>query len=152
VCRDVAGDGRRFASGQLRFGRLLELDHLALEVGEILEALVHRRESQIRDVVETAQPFQHGDADAIAADLAALGAKLLLDLRGECLYGVVVEPAGRGVFEAVAELLPVERLVGAIALANHDAELVDPLVGREPPTTGEALAPAPDRRAVLAGA
>ncbi len=67
----------------LRFGRLLELHHFALEVGEILEALVHRREPQVRDVIEAAQALEHGDADAVAPDLAAFGAQLLLDLAGE---------------------------------------------------------------------
>ena len=103
-------------------------------------------------MIEPAQSLEHGDADAIAADLAAFGAQLLLDLGREALDGVLVEPPGRGVLDAVAELLAVERLVRAVALAYHHAELVDPLVGREPPSTGEALSPAPDRRAVLAGA
>ena len=80
------------------------------------------------------------------------GAQLLFDLARQTVERVLVEASGRGVLDPVAELLPVERLVRAVALAYDDAELVDPLVGREPTATGEALAPAPDRRAVFADA
>ena len=65
--------------------------------------------------------LEHGDADAITADFAAFGAQLFLDLAREALDGVLVEPSGRGVLEAVAELLAVERLARAVAFAHdHD--------------------------------
>src|SRR3954465_13437666 len=52
---------RRAGAPLARFGRgrLLELDHFALEVGQLLEALVDRREPEIRNRVEVAQVLEH---------------------------------------------------------------------------------------------
>ena len=71
---------------------------------------------------------------------------------GQRVERVLVEPAGRGALDAVAQLVAVERLAGVVPLAHDEAVLVDPFVGREPAPAGEALAPAADRRAVFAGA
>ena len=68
---------------------------LALEVGDVLEALVDRREAQVGDVVEAAQPLEHGQADPVAADLAALGPQLLLHLGRDGVDRRLVEPVRR---------------------------------------------------------
>src|SRR5262249_3681543 len=51
--RLVSGCSRRFANGLglalLRGGRLLQFAHFALEIGEVVEPLVDRREAQIGD-------------------------------------------------------------------------------------------------------
>src|SRR5262249_30566072 len=120
------------------------------EVGKILEALVHRREAQVRDVIEPAQLLQHGDADAVAPDLAAFGAELLLHTARERVERVVVEAAARRSLEPAPKLLALAPFAGPAALHDHEPVLVDPLVGREPLPAGQALPAPADRGAVLA--
>src|SRR6516165_594135 len=52
-------------SALFRLRRLLQLADLALEVGEVLEPLVDRREPEVGDVIEGPQPFQHGHPDPV---------------------------------------------------------------------------------------
>ena len=51
-----------YARARFRGGRLLELDHLALEVTQVFEALVDRGEAHVRHRIELAQPLEHGAA------------------------------------------------------------------------------------------
>src|SRR5436305_13455838 len=55
-------EDRARAAGLAVLGRrgLLELADLTFEVGEVFEALVHRRESQVCHGIERPQAFQHG--------------------------------------------------------------------------------------------
>ena len=61
-------------SGYRRLGSvgLLELHDLALEVADVLEALVDRGEAQVRDRVEGAQALEHGQPENSLRDLGAL--------------------------------------------------------------------------------
>src|SRR5262245_2535256 len=91
---DCKGLSRIPVSGRtdLRSGALLELGDLPLEVAEVLEALVHRREPDRRDRVEGAEALEHGAADPLARDLVAPPARRLLDLTRERLDCRFVDP------------------------------------------------------------
>ncbi len=101
-------------------------------------------------MIETAEPVEHGDADAVTADVAALGAQLFFDLTRCRVQRILVEPSGRGSFDAIAQLVAVEGLLGSVPLAYDEAVLVDAFVGGEPSPAGQALTAAPDRGAILA--
>src|SRR5439155_8011319 len=115
-----------------------------------LEALVDAGEPEVGHVVELAQSLEHGDADALAVDLAAVDPHQLFDLGADRLEHEVVDRAVlRSGPHAVDQLGPAERLPLPRALDDDDRHLLDPLEGGEPPAAAEALAPPPDGAAVL---
>src|SRR3954447_16249091 len=124
---------------------------LALEVLEVVEALVDAREPDVCDVVELAQLLHREGADQRRRDLGrALRPKLRLDLVGRPLGGIVGDrSAGQRLAQARGELLAVELLPSAIALDDDEPGGLDPFVGREPRRTGRALPAAADRRGIV---
>src|SRR5262245_55782806 len=121
---------------------------LALQVLEVVEALVHAREADVGDLVQLAELLHRQRTDPRRRHLArTLGPELRLDRVGRLLGGVVGDrPAGQGLPEARGELLAVELLAVAVALHDDQAGGLDPLIGREPGRAGAALAAAADRR------
>src|SRR5215210_5925863 len=141
-----AGPGRT----PLRLGRLLEHRDLALEVGDVLEALVDGREPQVRDGVDRLQALEHRETDAFARDLRPGGAHLLLDLAGQRRHRALGDRAtGHRVCDAGRELDPLERLLDARPLHDDQRELLEPLVGGETTPARDALAPPADGRAFV---
>src|SRR4051812_48574527 len=57
--------------GSLGGSGLGEQPRLPFEVTDVTEALVDAREPDVGDLVELAQPLEHGDADLLARDLRA---------------------------------------------------------------------------------
>src|SRR4029079_15469558 len=53
-------------------------------------------------------------------------------------------PAGQGLADAGLELVGVPGLPRAVALDQHEPDVLDALLGREPAAAGSAVAPAPD--------
>ncbi len=119
----------------------MELAHLALEIGEVLEALVDRSEAQVGDVVEPAEPLEHGHPDPVARDLAADCPQLLFDVGDQPVDRGVVEASGRGALDPGTELRRQERFGRARPLADDEGRFFDPLIGREPATARQAFAP-----------
>ena len=60
-------------------------------------------------------------------------------------------PAGEGLADAAGELLPIERLLRAVALDDHETHLLDALEGRVPAPARAALAPSTDGHAAFGG-
>src|SRR6266508_2918867 len=134
-------------------GRLVELDDLALEVGDRLKALVDGGEAKVRDRIEDPQPLEDREAEPLARDLVPLGADLLLDLPGERLdRGLVDLAAGDSPVDARGELRPLEGLLVTRSLHDDERQLDDPLLGREATAAGQAFAPAAHCHAVVGGA
>ena len=124
-----------------------QLVHLALEVLEVLEALVHGREPDVGDVVQRAQPVHRERPDA-----RGLGSRtgptprssLSIGVRGT-FRGVVGDGApGQRLRQAGRQLVPVELLARAVALDDDQARGLDALVGREAGRAGRALPAPPD--------
>src|SRR6266536_6148804 len=134
----------------LRLGRLLQHRDLALEVGDVLEALVHGREPQVRDRVERLQTLEDRQADALARDLRARGPHLLLDLGRQRRHRPVGDrTTGHRALDAGLELVARKRLLGARSLDDDQGQLLETFVGREATTARDALAPSPDGRSVV---
>src|SRR5690242_16322464 len=127
----LSGPGSRAGSAAFRSGGLLQLADLTLEIGEVLEALVDRRESQVRDRIEHPEMLQHGHADAVAWDLGALGPQLLFDLADHRVEGRLVDARGGGPLDPGAQLGPVEGLGLPRPLAHDHRDVLDALVGGE---------------------
>jgi hypothetical protein len=94
------------------------------------------------------------DIDRGAGDFKGV---LSLEIGGRNFAGQLDEStappaAGNGDANAADDLRPVERLAGPVALDDEQRHLLDPLEGREPRTTGKALATATYGRAVVGGA
>src|SRR5688572_8544130 len=68
-----------------------EEDDLALEVGEVLEALVDADEAEVGDLVEVAEAVEDGAADLFGRDVRAFETEALLDLDAERLEGLVAD-------------------------------------------------------------
>ena len=54
-----------------------------MEITDVGETLVDRRESEIGDIVEVAQSFEDGDTDLLARHLGPFAPERLLDLQRE---------------------------------------------------------------------
>jgi hypothetical protein len=140
------------AGPPLGFGGLAEGDHGSFEVGRGLEALVDGGEPQVRDRVEDLESLQDAQAQPLALDLSAAGPGFLLDLGGEGLDCFRSDgAAGDGPFDSSDQLGSLEGLTLARAFDDHEWELDDTLLGREPAPAGQALAPTTDGRTVVAG-
>src|SRR4051794_28966821 len=84
--RGHPGAGSGLARVELRADLLVEAVDLALEVLEVLEALIDAREPDVGDLVELAELGHRELPDARARDFQhALGAELRLDLVGGLL-------------------------------------------------------------------
>src|SRR5207247_378915 len=119
----------------------LELVDLALEVGQILEALVDRSEAQVRDRVELAQALEHRHADLLARDLGPAVAQGFGELDDDRVHGVGLEPSARGARDARGELGVLERLDTPRALAHRERHVERALERRESTAAREALPP-----------
>ncbi len=139
----------RASSAPLGSGRLLQLPDLAFEVREILEALVDRGEPQVRNRIEPTQALEDRHADAIAGNLAARGAHLLLDVGDDGVDRRFVEAATRRAFDTGADLRAIERLGEPRALAHEHRDFLDPFVRGVAAATRETFTPAADRDRVL---
>ena len=73
---------RQRSTFPLRLRGLGEQSHLPLEVTEVLETLVHRCKSQIRNLVRLPQMFEYRYADLLARDLVTRPRAALLPLVG----------------------------------------------------------------------
>jgi hypothetical protein len=140
------------AAAPLGLGGLAERDHRPFEVRGGLEALVDGGEPQVGDRVEDLESLQDPQAQTLALDLSAAGPGFLLDLGGEGLDRFGPDgAAGDGPLDSSDQLGTLEGLTLAGAFDDHERELDDALLGREPAPAGEALATATDRRAVVGG-
>src|SRR5262245_66475034 len=138
------------ALATLRFRGLLELHDLSLEVADVLEALVDRREAEVRDGIKGAEVLEHRQAEEPALDRRTRAPGPLLDIVGDDPGGVGRHrPSRDRELDAGLELGAVERHELARALPDQERGLLVALVGREPLTTGEALPPAPNRGALV---
>src|SRR3954454_3235573 len=118
---------------------------LRLEVGEVVEASVDGREQERRHAVEASQSAQNALADPLGLDDASAPACLARDLVGEVLKVAHLDGAlVGGAQHAAHELLLVELLARAVALADVEHRTLDALVGREALAAARALAAAPD--------
>jgi len=72
----------------LRRRRLREERQLALEVGGIVEALVHAGEADVRHVIDLSQPVEHEQADLLRRHLACAD-QLLFHAGGDRFEGVI---------------------------------------------------------------
>src|SRR5438477_5000165 len=121
----------------------LEALELGLEVREILEAPVNARKEQCRHAVEPHEPAQHPLADPFRFDLPPTPARLARDPVGELLQVADLDRAlVRCAEHSADELVAVELLAPAVALAHHEHRAFDPLIGREALLAARALAPA----------
>ena len=145
VAGGSGGLGRPLSA--LGLGGLLELADLTLEVGEVLEALVDRREPQVRDrgrapAAARARPCRPGRSRPrrpSARSSSSTSATSCVDRRR-------VEPAVADRSMPARSLARSNGSVAPDALARRaSGDLLDPLVGREPAAARQALAPAPDR-------
>ena len=131
----VGEDAHRARFSLLRRAVLREQRvHLALEVLEVLEALVDGREPDVGDVVERAELVHRQRADPGAGHLGrARRAELRLDLVRGALGRIVGDGApGQRLGQAGRQLVPVELLAGAVALDDDEARGLDALVRGEP--------------------
>src|SRR6476659_7408632 len=124
---------------------------LALQVLQVIEALVDAGEPDVGDLVELAELVLGERPDPGRVHLGrAFGAQLGLDLVGGTLGGIIrARATGQRLAEAGGELLAVELLAGPVALDDHEAGRLDPLVGREPGGAGGALAAPADRGRIV---
>ncbi len=124
-----------------------QLVNLALEVLEVLEALVDRCEADVGDVVQGAQLLHRERTDAGARDLRQAGAaQLALDRVGGALRGILGNRAsGQRLRQPGRQLVAVELLAGAVALDDDQPRGLDALVRGEPGGAGGALAATADR-------
>src|SRR4051812_46688809 len=141
VERELARPGERLGADALE---------LRLELAEVVEVAVDGREHHARDGVELDEPAQRQLADQLGVRLWAEPADARGDRVGQRLelsvgHGPLV---GRPV-EAAQELLAVEALALAVALADRHRLGLRALVGGEALAAALALAAAPDRVAGL---
>src|SRR5215207_55029 len=132
---------------------LLGVDRIdfAFEVLEVLEALVHASEPDVRDLVDRAQLLHGQRSNPGRWHLRRAGCPQLgLDLVGGLLGGAVRNGTTRQrLAQPGRELRTVELLAGAVALDDNQARRLDALVGREPHRARRALAAAADRGRVV---
>src|SRR5579862_3258916 len=137
----------------LRRGRLGQQPGIAgfpCEVVRLGEPLVHTGETEVGDLVEGTQPFEHGEPDLFGADLGPGEPHLLLHLERDIVELRVGEgPVFRGGPQAGDDLGAVPRLAVARPLDHQQGHVLDPLIGGEAPAAAQALPPPPDRRSVL---
>src|SRR6266508_633536 len=106
---------------------------LALEVLEVLEALIDAGKSDVGDLVDVPQLVHGQSPDSRGRDLARAGRPQLgLDLVGGGLGDSVADGATRQrLAQAGGKLVAIELLARAVALDDHQPGRLDPLVGRE---------------------
>src|SRR5918996_927114 len=129
-----------------RKGVVLEAPDYGLELVEVGEVPVDRRELDRAHGVHAREATLGQVADALGGDLGALPVHLGGDPRRHRLDLLLADgaPAGRA-REPALQLLAVEALARAVPLYDGGALLLDPLVGGEALPAGVALAAAPDR-------
>src|SRR5919204_4100526 len=105
----------------------------ALEVLEILEALINACEPDVGDLVDLAQLGHRQSADSRRGNLALPGRPQLgLDLVGRDVGGVVGHRSPRErLAQSGRELLPIEFLSRAVALEDDESRRLDSLICRE---------------------
>src|SRR3954452_14352030 len=127
---------------------LEEQSELPLEIPGRLEVLVNTRVPEIAHLVGPLHRPQGRGAHDAGGHLGALLAHTRLD-PVERLVDLDVGhgPPGQGLPDPGLELVAVPRLSGAVALDQDEADVLDALVGGEPPAAGAAVPTAPDRLA-----
>src|SRR5664280_1892631 len=149
ICLDPPGR----SPGGLRFDLALRVErvHLALEGGEILEALVDAREADIGDVVQHAKLVHRQLADPCRLDLrGAARAERGLDLVDCPFSGALGDrPPGERLAEPGSELFAIKLLANPVALDHDEPGRLDPLVRREARPAGQAFAPPADRGRIV---
>src|SRR3990172_2640670 len=131
--------------------RRVERVDLALEVLEILEALVHGRETDVGDLIERAKLLHGQLPHPRAGDLGdAAAAQLGLDLVGRLLGRRIGHgAAGQRLAQAGRQLVTIELLAAPVTLGDDEARRLGPLVRREPDAADGALPAPPDRAPVV---
>ena len=148
--RTLIAAGR--AVGSRRAALVEERVDLALEVLEVLEALVDAGEPDVGDLVDpraaspcASVPIRDDGTSLEPAERSSAS------ISSAALLGGAVghRPAGQRLAQARGELVAVELLARAVALDDDQAGRLDALVGREPRGAGGALAPAADRGRIV---
>src|ERR1700754_3771199 len=120
-------------------------DHVR-ELVDVLEAAIHRRETDVGDLVDLLEFAHHELADAVARDFALTGRQqLVLDAFDRRVDRLGIDrPLAQREMKAERQLRPI--VVGATAVLLHDRRQVEfgPLVGREATVAGLAATPALD--------
>src|SRR3954454_5932738 len=103
---------------------------LPLQVLQVVEALIHAGEADVRDLVELPQLLLGKTAHVSRRHFRhALRPQLGLDLIRRLLGGIGAHgPPRQRLAEARGELLPVELLASTIALDDDETGRLDPLV------------------------
>ena len=99
--------------------------------------------------------FLHGQlTDAHAGDFTVVGAEQrLLNAAYRTLQRFVADrPLGAGTHHGVEQLLPVERLTGAVLFDDHKRNSLHDLIGRKAHMAAQAFAAAADALTVFGGA
>src|SRR5690606_29882477 len=139
--------------GQLAFTGQLALEPVELlaEVGDVLERAVHRGEAHETDVVELAQFGDHELAHAARRQFAFGGHAQLVHDRAHRRLDLFFRhrPLVQRAVHAGAQLARIEGLAPAVVLDDGRQLELDGLERAEAFAAGLALAPAPDRRAVV---
>ena len=90
--------------------------------------------------------------DLLGGDLRAFPAQPLLDPIHELLHLELRDrPVLGGLQDPRRDLLPPERVPRVVPLADHEPDVLDPLVGGVAAAAGCALAPTADRRSAVGG-
>src|SRR5262245_56926494 len=130
------------------FGGLFLLQQqaeLPLEIACRLEVLVDARVAEVPDLVGPLQRAERRRADHAGGDLGPLLADPRLDAVEHLVdLDVGHRPAGQGRADAGLELVAVPGLAGPVALDQDQTDILDALVGGEPPAACAAVAPPPD--------
>src|SRR5215469_654262 len=124
--------------------------NLVLEVGERLEAPVHRGEPQVCDLIEVPERAEDGKANLMRGNLAAAPApdRVLYLLREQRQLIFADGPALACAPNTADDLVPVERLGDAASLGNGQDHR---LLSGEAATTGGTRPPTADRGAIITG-
>src|SRR5579859_7588216 len=138
---------KRESRRRLRAARAQDLLDLALDLLQVHELSVHRREADVRDLVEVAQAVHDHLADLAARDLhPARPAQLRLDVVDDGPQPLRRDVALLGrLLQAVEQLLRVEVLAAAVLLGDEERHRLDALVRRESLPALQALTPPSNR-------
>ena len=123
------------------------------EVARIAEVFVDAREPNVGDVVERLEANHHRLADAASLHLIAQRFHLPLDAADQPVDARRIDVTlAAGVADRTSKLVAVERFPLPVLLDDGEVTKLDTLECREAGPAGLALAPAPDRRSILARA